>query len=377
MNLNSILLNLLLRKPYYGYIATQLKIEENAAIDDLKVLVGPTIRLLYNKNWLESLSESQAYGVIIHEILHLIFLHCTLYEGKKESLWNLACDLAVNEHIDQSMLPDDYITVQRINSKLCFQLEDKKTAEYYYTRLLQYESRLDFSLKQGKSILKLPGEDEFTITSLEKPETSDINLNAAKTSIEEITREAAKEGEIPGAIRTYIEEVYGHVEVDWRNVLKKYISGKGYMRQKKTMKRLSKRFDDTPGNIRTKGLNALIAVDESGSISDDDILTFYTELKLIKRLTKCQLMITRFDTTCSKPVPLDKYLKIRNRVKSGGTDFKDVFRVADSFNCMLVILFTDGDGLMPETVQQKVLWVLTSDKRRVMPFGDVVYFTGA
>jgi len=103
----------------------------------------------------------------------------------------------------------------------------------------------------------------------------------------------------------------------------------------------------------------LLAIDESGSISDSQVVKFYNELLAIKKITGATLSVTQFDTDCTMPIPIEKYSKVKERVKNGGTDFRPVFELADSLHMPLLIIFTDGDGEAPLHSNQKVLWVLT------------------
>lgn len=375
MKPGQIILNLLLRKPYYGYIASNMKLEKSNSIEDIKVIIGPVVKLVYNEKWMNELKEQEAYGVFIHEILHLVLLHYMRKGSRESSYWSIACDLAVNEHIDEKILPEGYFTVEMFNRETGFSLPSKSTAEYYYDEILKRKDNISFIMRDGAVKIKLPGGDEFAVKSMEQPDTSDLNYNAAKSLLEEVTCLAAKEGEIPGTLKNIISEIYGGTDVDWRNLIKKYLSGKGRMNIRKTVKRNSKRFNDNPGNKRVKQLNALVAIDESGSISDDDIMMFYSDLKKIKAITKSNLLVTRFDTDCTRPVRLEQYLKIKNRIKSGGTDFRPVFQVAESMQTRLMIIFTDGDGILPDVVKQKTLWIITGSENKIMPFGDTVRFS--
>ena len=374
MKPGQIIVNLLLRKPYYGYIASNMKLEKNNSIDDLKLVIGPVIKLLYNEEWMNGLTEESAYGVFIHEILHLLLMHYQRKGNRDSSIWAVACDLAVNEHIDQKILPEKYVTVSDFFKETGVRLENKSTAEYYYDEILKVKDDFSLIIREGSLKIRLPGGNIFIVKSMDQPDTSDLNFHAAKSIMEEITRQAAKEGEIPGSLKHMISDLYGSTDVDWRNLIKKYLSGKGRMNIRKTVKRVSKRFEDNPGNKRIKQLNALVAIDESGSISDDDIMLFYNELKKIKIITKSSLLVTRFDTDCTKPVRIEQYLKIRGRAKSGGTDFRPVFKMADSLKSRLMIIFTDGNGILPAEVKQKTLWIMTGNKNDDIPFGDTVRF---
>jgi predicted metal-dependent peptidase len=376
MSITRYLSVLLLKQPYYGYIASSLKPEKNTAVKDLAIHTGTTLRLLYNPRWLEEETENFILGKLIHEILHLILMHASRRGNRSLSLWAIACDLAVNERISPILLPEEAVSVDLINRFFNAGLEAGRGAEYYYDGLAGLEDALPFTLRQGEVSLHLPSEQECVIPLLSEEFTSEVNKNALKSLLEELTCQAAAEGEIPGELGEDVRDLYKAADINWRNVLKKFLSGKGRIVRTKTIKKVSRRFADQPGNRRTRGLEALIAIDESGSVSDEDIRTFYRELQKIHRITKADLRVLRFDTECSPPVPLDRYIKVKDRIKRGGTDFKPVFREAARTGARLLIVFTDGDGRFPEKTDRSVLWVLTGRGNKKMPFGETVAFAG-
>jgi predicted metal-dependent peptidase len=122
------------------------------------------------------------------------------------------------------------------------------------------------------------------------------------------------------------------------------------------------------------GVNALLAIDESGSISMPQAVKFYNEILSINRITGTSLLVTEFDTTCTGPVPIDRYSRDKRRVRNGGTDFRPVFTLADKMKIPVVIIFTDGDGAAPESVNQKVLWILTKGGKKPVQYGECVVF---
>lgn len=378
MIMNKLIISLLLRKPYFGYILSTLRIEQSASVKEMELITGPAVRLVYNPLWLESLDESAAFGAILHELLHIILLHPVRRGARDRKIWALAGDMAVNENIEPSLLPPGYVTVELINREVNCRLERGKSAEYYYERILEEIPPVSLNMLQRENdlILRFPDSEDITVKMHEEKDLSEINNKAVQCAMEEITRQAAEEGEIPGNLLGQLQTIYSSVDVNWRNVLKKFLAGKGRMEIRKTVRRVSKRFDDMPGSKRRKGLQALIAIDESGSISNVDISAFYKELRIIKRVTRADMQVTRFDTECTAPVPLERYLKIRDRQKRGGTDFRPLFKMADRRADRLVIVFTDGEGLQPPSVKQKVLWVLTGKNIKEPPFGETVRFAG-
>jgi predicted metal-dependent peptidase len=94
----------------------------------------------------------------------------------------------------------------------------------------------------------------------------------------------------------------------------------------------------------------------------------------IKKITGVSVSITRFDTECTQPVPIEWYDRSKERLKNGGTDFRPVFELADRLHIPLLIVFTDGEGPAPEHANQKVLWVLTKDGKKPAEYGHCITF---
>ena len=85
---------LLLRHPFFGNMATRLKIQEcdewcpTAATDGR--------HLYYNTEFFHKLSTKEIEFVIGHEILHCVFNHLQRNENRNRMLYNIAADYLVN-----------------------------------------------------------------------------------------------------------------------------------------------------------------------------------------------------------------------------------------------------------------------------------------
>jgi predicted metal-dependent peptidase len=82
MKMNEAMLNLLLKQPFYGYVAASVTPAESNDIEKIKMVNDAALKLLYNKTWFESLKPEYAIGVLIHELLHIILLHPYRREGR-------------------------------------------------------------------------------------------------------------------------------------------------------------------------------------------------------------------------------------------------------------------------------------------------------
>lgn len=372
MLIKDTIMELLLKQPFYGYIAASVTPYENNDIPSLQMEMTPSPRLLYNKDWYQNLSNEHALGVVIHELLHLMLLHPYRKGNRERILWAISCDMAVNEHIDTALIPQDYITVDKIADEIKEILPRMKGAEEYYDILIKSDENISFTASDKEIKIILKSGKELKANNYTEGDSSEVNKNAVKSILSEILKQAKDEGEIPNGLSSFIGEIYYSSEVDWRNVLKRFLSGKGKIKKHKTCKRESRRFENMPGNIRSRGINVLLAIDESGSLCDKYIGKFYHELMSINKITGACINVTQFDTECTSPVPLIKYIKKHERTKGGGTDFRPVFEMADKLRVPLLIIFTDGDGTAPEDSNQKVLWVLTKDGKKPAKFGHSI-----
>ena len=87
---------LLLKHPFFGNLATRLKLV-NA--DDWCPTAGTDGRhFFYNTKFIDSLTPKEAEFLFGHEVLHNVFEHMLVRIGDRDpQLWNIAADYAVNQ----------------------------------------------------------------------------------------------------------------------------------------------------------------------------------------------------------------------------------------------------------------------------------------
>ena len=369
MKMQEILVKLLLEQPFYGHVAASLPIVEgNTETIDFSFETFP--RILYNQEWLNTLSTDVAIGALIHQLLHLMLLHPFRRNGREQALWSIACDMAVNEQIAVHMLPENAVTVSVMRSEVAG-LKDMGSAEEYYEILKNSPKLLSLLQTSMQISVILSNGTELFCDAME--DNGDASTYAVmKGLLSDKIRFASEEGDAGTALGTQIDTVYRSEKLNWRNILKRFMTGRGRLLTRKSYKKESKRYEDFPGNKHTAGIDVLVAIDESGSIPLGTFRAFYSEVLSIQQITGISMMVTRFDTTCTKPVPARQFAVDSVRIKSGGTDFHPVFELADSMRIPLLIIFTDGDGPAPEKANQRTLWVLTPNGKKPCSFGESV-----
>ena len=100
-NLNMHTARLLLREPFFAALSRRIDKTASTAIPTAGVRVNPErgqFELIYNPEFMASLSDTHKLGVLMHEFYHIIFEHVT---GRKPAdglkrIDNIAMDLAIN-----------------------------------------------------------------------------------------------------------------------------------------------------------------------------------------------------------------------------------------------------------------------------------------
>ena len=127
-----------------------------------------------------------------------------------------------------------------------------------------------------------------------------------------------------------------------------------------------------PGSKRNFTTKILIAVDTSGSISNDDLQLAFGFIKNFFKYGIARIDVIQFDTQIypDSLVELSKAPKVFNIKGRGGTDFNEVFEYSQEKNPTYdgVIIFTDGYASVPKTKwlsnnykHTKYLWCLNDE----------------
>ena len=95
---------LLLRHPFFGNMATRLKVEN--CDDWCPTAATDGKHLFYNTQFFNALSNKEIEFVIAHEILHCVFDHIIRREDRDPEIYNIACDYIVNNTLVRDKIGD-------------------------------------------------------------------------------------------------------------------------------------------------------------------------------------------------------------------------------------------------------------------------------
>ena len=266
-----------------------------------------------------------------------------------------------------------------------------ESADWYMARLEEYAEENGKQNGEGEYTLEIGNEDGETLDGHggwgDVPEElRDIMREQVRGLIEKGAKNAqqrASWGSIPSEIAAQIEALLKN-ELDWKAILRMFIGRARSMDRQSTMKRINKRLPYMmPGAKRTTVANVLWAIDQSGSVGDDDVQRGLAEAFACSK--EASIDIVNFDTE----IDMSSFKTVKNgqnfqwkRTRNGGTGFDCVQRYLNSpknrGKYTAVILFTDGYApKMGAVVGTKVMWVITEhgDMGSARP-GDLVVKMG-
>lgn len=396
-------IGLLLRHPFFGNMATRLRI---AAADDwLPTAAVDGRNLFYNTQFFNAMDNKEVEFVVAHEILHMVFGHIGRREARDPMLYNIAADYIVNN----TLVRDRIGTSPKIVS--CFQ--DFKyegwTSEEVYDDLQeqQEENGDDFMQQLGEMLDEHldpeegagdggEGGDEVDANghnvSKGKPKFSQEEMQKIKDEVRESMMSAAQAagaGNVPAGVARMIKELT-EPKMNWREILRQQIQST--VRSDYTFMRPSRKGWHTgailPGMDNSQTIDIAVSLDMSGSIGDEQARDFLSEIKgIMDEYTDYKIKLWCFDTavyneqdfTADCGEDLTDY-EIKG---GGGTDFVANWKYMKDNDIMpkKFIMFTDGyawNSWGDEDYCDTVFIIHShNDKSLEAPFGTTAHYDAA
>ena len=379
------------------------------------------ICLYWNPEFFESLSNWEIRGVLTHEFYHLVFGHLSARRKKPGDMWNIATDLAINSiiienagkhrNLDQdnpdsrplpafALIPGQWprkidgreMTKEEKAASSRGELISKfiklQASEYYFNKLQELAQQ-----EKKKKGEKGEGEGEGDkgddwINSMDNHESWDDMPDEMREYIEgkvkAIMEKAVRAadatstgwGNIPAEIREDIRRSVGTV-INWRSVLRQFIGCLVRGHRTTSIKRINRRYPYVhPGVKRGYVAKLLIAMDQSGSVSNEWVEEFFSELSTVTK--KVDVTLLPFDCHCSN-ADLVEWKKgqsnLPSRVKAGGTDFDAPTRVFNDpqnrgrWDGLLIM--TDGGAGAPGPCRARRGWVLAKGTQLMFPTDEL------
>ena len=348
---------LLLKHPFFGNMATRMRMVD--ASDWCPTAATNGREFMYNKEFVEKLSEKKLEFLFAHEICHCIFDHFGRTGSRDRQLSNIAQDYAVNQ-----ILIDERIGDKITEVKICYDPKYRGMAwEEIYDELWEKAEKIpmDQLLKQlGEMLDEHINESEGPGSEGDKTKDGKSKPSLTKEEAEKLRQEikeamiqsaaAAGAGKVPLGIQRMIKDLT-EPKMNWREVLQMNIQS--IIRNDYSFTRPNRKSQHSgailPGMKNDQTVDVAIGIDMSGSIGDEDAKIFLSEVKgIMEQYEDYAIDIWCFDTEIYNHQRFthddgDALLSYEPQ-GGGGTDFevnwqfmKDIDLVPKKF-----IMFTDG-----------------------------------
>lgn len=361
--------SLMLEHPFFGAVALNMPhtitefASPHAGMKPTACTNGK--RVLYHPDFIKDLSDEQLKFLVAHECMHPMLEHNFRRQGRDPRKWNMAADYVINQILTEEGV-GKFIDGGCLNKAIYD--AGGGSSEGIYNILPDSDG--DGSGQGGGG----------TGMDLEDGEGTqqDRDQQAAEWKVR--TAQAAQAAKMAGKLSAGLERFVSEVlnpKVDWREVLQRFVVK--CKTEDRTFSRPNRRFASQglylPSITGEVMGPMVVAVDCSGSITDEILNQFAAEIRTIKEDQQpVAIHVVYFDSEVShyEVYGRDDDLNIRPH-GGGGTAFSPVIEYIDEHNidpvcCVfLTDLYCHDFGDQPG---YPVLWV--SNGTDEAPWGEVV-----
>jgi len=361
--------------------------------------------------YIEDKSDNFVEALLYHEVIHLVLMHPVLCKGRIRELWNIAADIKANSYVSQGgyNVPSEWIqadmrgifelkvtmpdgtqeaiaTVEGCNSKSAITIYDELYEQLKDNAQIMSGGKFGDrkgSKKSDKGNVsgEVPNhdgwEDEVDGKSRERV------INELKDRVRDAYETAKRQGTLSGDLERSIGELL-ESKTSWKDILKAtIISAMPYETSYRLPHKRSYAIGIYMPHIEKESSDVIIALDTSGSISQNHLAAFVSEIVAMSRQChnlNMEVIICDADIHEVYPVrngSIDDIMAIKMS-GGGGTSHIPVFEYCKTHKsgAKLLVNFTDGFTTFPkpEDVSIETLWVLTENSiaPEKIPFGRVI-----
>lgn len=359
------------------------KIEETRQAEiPVSTMATNGVKLVYNAEFVEKLSQEELTAVLMHEIFHCVFLHPTEIttlqaKTKVKILWEIAMEIVVNAAVRDTQLnklPGDAIDPIQddvfTNTKEGYyynSMGHTHTAEEIYQVLYdKYKDRIN---QQPAAMSPLGGD------VLPNPDKNQAQ-EALEKSIATLEKLQKSRGNLPAGLKRLLQRLKSS-KTPWQRLLQHMVGSivKGaedFSWCNPNWKHPLSNEIVLPGEIDYQIEDIVVATDTSGSISKEELEAFAGEIARISQFVS-EITVLTCDCKVHEKVKVRSAGELLRKLQfkgGGGTDFRPVFKTVK--NCACLIFLTDGYGTYPEQPPKyPVIWVLTRDHQEP-PWGKKI-----
>jgi len=333
---------------------------------------------MYGRAFVDGLNDAELRFLILHECYHKMYQHLTTWKhlyDKHPQVANVACDYVINIQLVDGDNGEGFIKMPKVGL-LDAQYRDMDTAQVFHQ---VYDSIPEGDDGSGIG----DGMDDHDWDGAEQ--LSEEEKGDLEREVEEAIRQGVLvAGKLGSGGARDLEELL-KPQIDWRDVLREFISTTCAGKDFSTWARPNRRFVSTgvymPSGISEKVGELVIAIDTSASIGQCELTTFLSEIKSVcDNVRPERIRLLYWDTrVCADETydhaETDTLVQSTKPAGGGGTDVSCVseYMTEHKINPQAVIVFTDGYVYDWGTWTCPVLWAVYDNKQAKPDCGKVVH----
>ena len=394
--LDTHLVKLMWDEPFFSHVLRTVTKIRTESIPTAGVLAKDgDVKMWWNPKFLAGLTAKQVKGLLKHECYHLVFEHTTTRRHDPHRVWNYAADLAINSLIPEDELPegglipgqpfkqltaddkkkmsDDQVRRYEALSALIASFPKEEASEWYFARLMENEDAKEAiegsSGEQGEGEgPTIPGtvDDHEGWDDLSEEER-ELVKGKVRQAVEDAVKECDKKGQwgsVGADTRGKIREMISK-EVPWQSILRNFVGMTRRANRHSNVRRLNRKYTGIhPGVQRGYTSSIAVYIDQSGSVSENELELLFGELRNLAKHT--EFVCFHFDTDVDESSEMTwrkGKTPSAHRTRCGGTDFSAPTEHANKnkhrFDGYLIL--TDGYAPDPGPSKLRRGWVITTD----------------
>ena len=313
----------------------------------------------YNPDFFMSLSPEERVFLLLHETMHCAYLHMMRLGEFNPRKWNKATDHVINLQL-----------IER-----GFKMPEGGLADPQYSGMSAEEVYKLLPEDNTKPMMEdlLPGNDP-----VQQEETKGNMQDALVRAALQSKMAEDRPGTIPGEIEIFLDRLL-NPKLPARKILHKYLNA--YTKNDYTFRKPNRRFfpQHYLPTLYSESLGDIaIAVDTSGSVTDEEFQQFISETAGILRMMKpTKISFIQFDTAIKSvnEVRSVKDLMDIHFTGRGGTVITEVIDWVNQNKPQVTLVFTDGEfRFRGENTRNDVIWLIHNNTRFSSPFGKVIHY---
>jgi predicted metal-dependent peptidase len=355
------------KEMFYAEVMAGMKRVSNPNIPVAGVCIKSQIELHINLPMFSAVPLTERVAILKHECEHILRNHIPrmkelapevykkdvdsadrIINSAKHKAMNIAADCAVNSHIRD--LPENCIFPK------IFDLPDGETLEWYMAELKNNE--------------KMKGLTEYDEHSLW--DESEGSREIIKEKIRQAVNKAAKRTRAAGKMTNNYELLVSELNksvINWKEQIRRFVARNVESRLESSKKKRNRRYGIMfPGIVKVEELHVGVAIDTSGSVSDEALVQFMSEIHNISRYAKVTVVEADSEVKAHYEYDPKKKYSIAGR---GGTSYQPAFDYfTNETNVDAVIYFGDMDASdKPNKPKYPVLWAIVGNSNPPADFG--------